>query len=49
MVGREGRRLQGLGRLGGDAVEEGDTAFDGPQFGEELSLPEPFPVPLKTA
>jgi len=33
----------------GDAVEEGDTAFDGPQFGEELSLPEPFPVPLKTA
>ena len=27
----------------------GDTAFDGPQFGEELSLPEPFPVPLKTA
>ncbi|TXG86834.1 MAG: tRNA 2-thiocytidine(32) synthetase TtcA [Rhodocyclaceae bacterium] len=33
----------------GDAVEEGDTAFDGPQFGDELSLPEPFPVPLKTA
>jgi tRNA 2-thiocytidine biosynthesis protein TtcA len=33
----------------GDVVDEGDTAFDGPQFGEELSLPEPFPVPLKTA
>ena len=33
----------------GDAVAEGDTAFDGPQFGEELSLPEPFPVPLRTA
>ena len=33
----------------GDAVDEGDTAFDGPQFGEELSLPEPFPVPLRTA
>ncbi len=28
----------------GDAVDEGDTAFDGPQFGVELSLPEPFPV-----
>ncbi len=32
----------------GDVVEEGDTAFDGPQFGEELSLPEPFPVPVST-
>ncbi|MBI2308248.1 MAG: tRNA 2-thiocytidine(32) synthetase TtcA [Rhodocyclales bacterium] len=30
----------------GDAVEEGDTAFDGPQFGVELSLPEPFPIPV---
>jgi tRNA 2-thiocytidine biosynthesis protein TtcA len=33
----------------GDVVEEGDTAFDGPQFGEELSLPDPFPVPVSTA
>jgi tRNA 2-thiocytidine biosynthesis protein TtcA len=33
----------------GDVVEEGDTAFDGPQFGEELSLPEPFPVPVSLA
>ena len=33
----------------GDLVEEGDTAFDGPQFGEELSLPEPFPVPVSFA
>jgi tRNA 2-thiocytidine biosynthesis protein TtcA len=33
----------------GDVVEEGDTAFDGPQFGEELSLPEPFPVPVSVA
>lgn len=33
----------------GDIVEEGDTAFDGPQFGEELSLPDPFPVPVSTA
>ena len=33
----------------GDVVAEGDTAFDGPQFGEELSLPDPFPVPLRTA
>ncbi|MBK8525162.1 MAG: tRNA 2-thiocytidine(32) synthetase TtcA [Betaproteobacteria bacterium] len=32
----------------GDVVEEGDTAFDGPQFGEELSLPEPFPVAVNT-
>jgi len=32
----------------GDVVEEGDTAFDGPQFGEELSLPEPFPVAVST-
>lgn len=28
----------------GDHVEEGDTAFDAPQFGVELSLPEPFPL-----
>jgi len=28
----------------GDHIEEGDTAFDGPQFGVELSLPPPFPV-----
>jgi tRNA 2-thiocytidine biosynthesis protein TtcA len=33
----------------GDEVAEGDTAFDGPQFGEELRLPEPFPVSLRTA
>jgi tRNA 2-thiocytidine biosynthesis protein TtcA len=33
----------------GDVVDEGDTAFDGPQFGEELSLPEPFPVPVSMA
>jgi tRNA 2-thiocytidine biosynthesis protein TtcA len=33
----------------GDVVEEGDTAFDGPQFGDELSLPEPFPVPVSVA
>jgi tRNA 2-thiocytidine biosynthesis protein TtcA len=33
----------------GDIVEEGDTAFDGPQFGEELSLPEPFPVTVSVA
>jgi tRNA 2-thiocytidine biosynthesis protein TtcA len=33
----------------GDEVDEGDTAFDGPQFGEELSLPEPFPVPVSVA
>lgn len=33
----------------GDLVDEGDTAFDGPQFGEELSLPEPFPVPVSVA
>ncbi len=26
------------------ALDGGDTAFDGPQFGEELTLPEPFPV-----
>ena len=32
----------------GDVVEEGDTAFDGPQFGEELSLPEPFPIAVNT-
>jgi len=30
----------------GDHVDEGDTAFDGPQFGVELSLPPPFPVPV---
>lgn len=33
----------------GDAVDEGDTAFDGPQFGVELSLPDPFPVAVATS
>lgn len=33
----------------GDVVEEGDTAFDGPQFGEELSLPEAFPIAVSVA
>lgn len=33
----------------GDHVEEGDTAFDAPQFGEELHLPAPFPIPVASA
>ncbi|HEX5804508.1 MAG TPA: tRNA 2-thiocytidine(32) synthetase TtcA [Azospira sp.] len=33
----------------GDAVDEGDTAFDGPQFGVELSLPDPFPVAVASS
>jgi tRNA 2-thiocytidine biosynthesis protein TtcA len=33
----------------GDAVAEGDTAFDGPQFGVDLMLPEPFPLPVSMA
>jgi len=32
----------------GDAVDEGDTAFDGPQFGVDLALPDPFPLPVTT-
>jgi tRNA 2-thiocytidine biosynthesis protein TtcA len=28
------------------AMDGGDTVFDGPQFGEELSLPETFPLPV---
>ena len=31
------------------AMDGGDTVFDGPQFGEELSLPEPFPMQVVTA
>ncbi|MBI4742049.1 MAG: tRNA 2-thiocytidine(32) synthetase TtcA [Betaproteobacteria bacterium] len=35
-------------RIGGDlaGMDGGDTAFDGPQFGRELSLPEPLSVPV---
>jgi tRNA 2-thiocytidine biosynthesis protein TtcA len=31
------------------AMDGGDTVFDGPQFGEELTLPEPFPMQVVTA
>ncbi len=37
--------------IGGDlaGMDGGDTAFDGPQFGRELSLPEPVPVQMVPA
>ena len=31
------------------AMDGGDTVFDGPQFGEELSLPESFPMQVVSA
>jgi len=31
------------------AMDGGDTVFDGPQFGEELSLPETFPLQVVSA